>query len=175
MSTQFTKIQPRAYGQETFLNLAQMDDYPVFSKFIDTQDGYIINILRIPGPRGESLVDAFEKSVNREPVILLHGIFGSADGYVQNGPELSLAYILANTGRYDLWFMNARGNLYSLNHNLLDSESSKEFWQFSFDEVGTYDLEATVNYVLQVTGKQKVTLLGYSQGTTTILSALAMN
>ena len=79
-----------------------------------------------------------------------------------NGPELSVAYILAETKRYDLWFLNVRGNSYSKNHNFLDAASSLQYWQFSFDEQGTFDLDALVSYVIRVTGKPKVTLLGYS-------------
>jgi hypothetical protein len=73
-----------------------------------------------------------------------------------------VSYILANTGRYDVWHLNARGSRYSKQHNFLDAASSTEYWQFSFDEQALYDLEAIIDYVLWYTGKSKVTLIGYS-------------
>lgn len=41
--------------------------------------------------------------------------------------------------------------------------------------MGEYDLPAFVEKVLEVTGKPKVTLMGYSQGTSSIFYGLAKN
>jgi hypothetical protein len=54
----FKQIKPTPEADLRFLEMARLDGYPVFSKFIDTPDGYILNIFRIPGPRSESLGEA---------------------------------------------------------------------------------------------------------------------
>eukprot|EP00350_Pseudokeronopsis_sp_OXSARD2_P000897 CAMPEP_0170547112 /NCGR_PEP_ID=MMETSP0211-20121228/5450_1 /TAXON_ID=311385 /ORGANISM="Pseudokeronopsis sp., Strain OXSARD2" /LENGTH=55 /DNA_ID=CAMNT_0010851925 /DNA_START=358 /DNA_END=525 /DNA_ORIENTATION=+ len=51
----------------------------------------------------------------------------------------------------------------------------KAFWDFSFEEMGDFDLIDCVNYVLQKSGALKLSLLGYSTGTTTGFYSLAEN
>jgi lysosomal acid lipase/cholesteryl ester hydrolase len=79
-----------------------------------------------------------------------------------NGPEISPAYILADTGLFDVWMINFRGNTYSRSHVFLDPEMQKEFWDFSFEEFGDFDLIAAIDYILKTTGKEKLSLVGYS-------------
>jgi len=50
-----TKIGQSPEADMNFLEMAKSHGYPVWNKFIDTPDGYILNIYRIPGPQGESL------------------------------------------------------------------------------------------------------------------------
>lgn len=40
--------------------------------------------------------------------------------------------------------------------------SSKEYWDWSWDELAEYDLPATVEYVYGHTGKQKLHYVGHS-------------
>lgn len=142
------QIKPRPDTDISFLEMVQNDGYPIWRKYIDTPDGYIINLFRIPGPRNETLAEAMVNAQTREPIIITHGIISSSECYVMNGPDLSPAYQLANTGKYDLWFLNVRGNSYSRNHNFLEPSSSPEFWQFSFEEMGEFDLTTSVDYIL---------------------------
>lgn len=80
---------------------------------------------------------------------------------------LFLAYTLAEEG-FDVWLGNARGNYYSRKHTTLDpnSRKDKQFWDFSWDEIGNLDLPAMIDYVLQQTGKSRLHYIGFSQGTT---------
>ena len=63
-----------------------------------------------------------------------------------------------------MWLGNNRGTRYS-NLNERDGQwALEDIWDFSWAEMGTYDNPAIVNKILRVTGQEKVTLIGYSQG-----------
>lgn len=42
----------------------------------------------------------------------------------------------------------------------------KKYWNFSWHEIGKFDLAATIDYVLKNTSYSKVHFIGHSQGTT---------
>jgi len=69
-----------------------------------------------------------------------------------------------------------RGSLYSRKHETLNpdkKEDEKQFFDFSFFELGKYDLPAQVDYVLEHANQDKLTYVGHSQGTTQMFTALA--
>lgn len=72
------------------------------------------------------------------------------------------AYKLADAG-YDVWMGNARGTEASREHVLLDPKE-KEFWSFSWHEIGYYDLPACIDHILNATNHEKLFYIGYSQG-----------
>ncbi|CAK1579877.1 unnamed protein product [Parnassius mnemosyne] len=116
-----------------------------------TEDGYILRLFRIPGPR-------------KVPILLMHGILDSANSWIIRG-NMSLAITLANQG-YDVWLGNCRGNRYSRRHIYLDPNVDDDFWDFSFHEYGFYDLAAIIDTVLYITGADRLDAIGHSQGTT---------
>ena len=66
---------------------------------------------------------------------------------------------------YDVWVLNSRGVKYS-DKNERDGEwTLKEKWNFSWADMGIYDLPATIEYIIEETGAPKVTVIGHSQGT----------
>ncbi|XP_029171213.1 lipase 3-like isoform X2 [Nylanderia fulva] len=75
------------------------------------------------------------------------------------------AYLLADQG-YDVWFANFRGNIYSKKHTSL-SPSSLEYWDFSFHEMGVYDLPAMIKFITNMRSQQLHSCIGHSLGTTT--------
>lgn len=71
------------------------------------------------------------------------------------------AYLLSNNG-YDVWLGNVRGSDHSLKHKTL-SVQSKEFWNFSFHEIGFYDLPAMFDLMLEKTKAQQGFYVGHSR------------
>lgn len=66
-----------------------------------------------------------------------------------------------------MWLVNSRGTRYSRNHTSLDPvNDAEEYWNFSWHELGIYDNPAIIDYVLNVTKREKVFHIGFSQGTT---------
>lgn len=82
------------------------------------------------------------------------------------------AYLLADHG-FDVWMGNARENRYSRNNTHLSPDGNREkrskFWNFSWHEIGIYDLPAKIDYILMVTEKTKLYYIGYSQGVTAFM------
>lgn len=99
----------------------------------------------------------------------MHGLLASSACWVVMRPEISLAYALSDLG-YDVWMGNARGNMYSRKHISLNPDGKrserKQFWEFSWHEIGYYDLPAMIDYTLKKTGYKKLHYIGHSQGTT---------
>lgn len=74
----------------------------------------------------------------------------------------SLGFRFSNEG-YDVWMGNPRGSRYCKNHDSLDPKK-KEFWNFTFHEIGVFDLPAMIDYILTKTKQEKLSYVGHSQG-----------
>ncbi|KAG2382775.1 hypothetical protein C9374_004742 [Naegleria lovaniensis] len=142
--------------------LIQYWGYPVEQHYVQTEDGFILSVQRIP--HGRSATSKMIPQAQRRVVFLQHGFLDCSSTWVNNLPYQSLGFILADAG-YDVWLGNVRGNEYS-NRNIHYTNKDKQFWQFSWDEMAAYDLPAMVNYALRVSGQQKLAYVGHSQGTT---------
>jgi len=132
--------------------------YPVETHISTTDDGYILTIHRIPhgkdGPTGP-----------RPVVFVQHGLLCSSADWVLSYPTKALAFILSDAG-YDVWLGNYRGNTYSRAHLHFDPDTDLDYWQFSWDEMGKYDLPAMINLALDTTKQEKLFYIGHSMGTT---------
>lgn len=86
-----------------------------------------------------------------------------------------IAYLLADAG-FDVWLGNARGTEPSQAHISLNPRGGKqkEFWSYSWHEIGLYDISASIDYILNITDHQKLHYIGYSQGTTSFLVLMSM-
>uniref|UniRef100_A0A6G1SDP3 Gastric triacylglycerol lipase n=1 Tax=Aceria tosichella TaxID=561515 RepID=A0A6G1SDP3_9ACAR len=80
-------------------------------------------------------------------------------------PQLSdaMGFELANQG-YDVWMGNSRGSTYSLNHTHYDYQTDWRYWDFSFHEIGLYDLPACIDYILARRKRRSLAYVGHSQG-----------
>ncbi|XP_023289897.1 uncharacterized protein LOC105699294 [Orussus abietinus] len=143
--------------------LATKYGFPLEIHRVVTEDGYVLELHRIPRGRRSAIL----KRGSGIPVLLQHGLAGSSADWIIMGPENGLAYILADRG-YDVWLGNNRGNVYSRNHTVI-SPTDKNFWDFSFHELGVYDLPATIDHIIDITGFGRVLFVGHSQGTTQFL------
>jgi len=110
---------------------------------ITTEDGYILTAFRVPSKKGEN-VD------NKTPLYMQHGLIDDGGTWFFNNDTLDLSLELCNQG-YDVWATNSRGTVYSNSHLNLTIED-KEYWQFTYNEMGMYDVPANLKYILNVTG-----------------------
>lgn len=77
------------------------------------------------------------------------------------GRNSSAAYKFSDAG-FDVWIGNARGTTYSRRHMTLDPNDPK-FWDFSWHEIGVYDIPATIDYILNQTNQTKLSYVTYLQ------------
>uniref|UniRef100_A0A8C3MWD3 Lipase n=1 Tax=Geospiza parvula TaxID=87175 RepID=A0A8C3MWD3_GEOPR len=148
------------HNPERFMNISQkilFHGYPSEEYEVMTEDGYFLSLNRIPhGKGGTGLSGA------RTPVLIVHGFCLDGGDWVDNFPENSLAFILADAG-HDVWIGNNRGSSWSRRHRSL-STASEEFWDFSFHEMAVYDLPAMVGFILMQTEQEQLFYVGHAQG-----------
>ncbi|XP_069681265.1 lipase 3-like [Periplaneta americana] len=144
--------------------LIENHGYPVQIHEVQTDDGYLLTLHRVPHGRVPNTGPG-----KKRPVLIMHGLLSSSGDWILLGPGNSLVYSLAEEG-YDVWLGNARGNRYSRKHKSLDPKS-RDFWQFSWHEIGVYDLPAMIDYILARASRGSgsdmgLFYVGHSQGTT---------
>jgi len=133
--------------------------YPFEKYNVKTEDNYTLTVHRIPHSRNVQ-----ETPTKQRPVVFLqHGFDGSSADWITNLPNQAAAYVFADAG-FDVWMGNFRGNLDS---NIQDGFKSKhDYWQFSWDEMATYDLPAMINLALNVSKADSLYYIAHSVGTT---------
>ena len=94
--------------------------------------------------------------------MLQHGLFQCSEKWVWEGTS-SLAYQFLEKG-YDVWLGNNRGNIYSrYSTKYSASADPKQFYDYSFFEMGKYDLPAMISGILgQVPGHSSLSYIGFS-------------
>jgi len=138
--------------------------YPAETHAVKTEDGYILRMFRIPS--GKNHTDTRKKL----PVLLIPGLLASSSAWVLMGSEKGLGFLLADRG-YDVWLGNFRGTTWSRKHETLSPKRNrKEFWDFSFQEMGYYDIPALVDYILNTTKQHNLYYIGHSQGSTSFFA-----
>ncbi|KAF2889694.1 hypothetical protein ILUMI_16479 [Ignelater luminosus] len=130
----------------TSRGLIEKNGYPFENHTVQTEDGYILEIHRIPHGRNSSRNTG-------PPVLFVPGYFCSSADWVNMGPENSLGFILADKG-YDVWLANYRGTRYihtalTQNYELLgyNSNTAKLAAIFCQDGAITQGLCVTLYYL----------------------------
>ena len=145
---------------DTFTEYVAGQGFPVEQHSVMTEDNYNLTLFRLPSSRGAGA-----------PVVLLqHGILASCWCWVASDRARAPAFALHDLG-YDVWLSNSRGN--TLSRTTLDSKSMKPdvFWNFTFEDMGRFDVHANVDFVLGHTGRKDLTFLAWSQGSTQFAQA----
>lgn len=131
---------------------------------VTTLDGYILTTFHVPA----------QTATSKGSVLVQHGHKQDGSSWIDSygdemPPQLQLAY-----HGYDVWIGNNRGTEYSQRHLTYESAgaSAQDFWDFSWADMA-YDDVANIAGIKSVTGEDKITYLGYSQGTIQMHYALA--
>ncbi|XP_031633178.1 lipase 1-like [Contarinia nasturtii] len=140
--------------------------YEVDSYNVTTEDGYILTIFRCYSSKFP--MDELE------PIILQHGMISTSDVFCMNPGVQSLAYFFASK-KYIVYMPNSRGNRYSRTHQTLDpNQNPGKFWNFSWTEMGVFDLPAVIDSVIEKSKRSQIPCIGHSQGATMFLVLLSM-
>ncbi|XP_058462269.1 lipase 1-like [Malaya genurostris] len=121
-----------------------------------TADGYKLALFRLR-PAGEVLGVALLQHGNRET---------SAD-WLRHSSNLPSQLLTAGI---EVWLANSRLSPESWPAG---RNTSAEFWDFSFHEIGIYDLATTVDVALNISARQQIHVIGFSEGSTAALVLLS--
>ncbi|XP_063703630.1 lipase 3-like [Culicoides brevitarsis] len=160
----FSASIPLILGKDYISDIIQNAGYRSSFHRVTTKDGFILGLHRM-NQRARS------RTRHANPILLMHGIVQSAAVWVYDGPGRSLAMLLSDAG-YDVWMLSARGTTVSSQHRNLSPEE-ENYWDFSFHDIATKDLPATVDYILRKTGHESLHYVGHSQGGTVFVAFMA--
>ncbi|CAM6090346.1 unnamed protein product [Calypogeia fissa] len=144
--------------------LIEPNNYTCIENQAITDDGFILGLQNIPSPQGKTTPSG------GPPVVLMHGIIAAGDNFVANSPKQSLGFVLADAG-FDVWIANNRAVQWSHGHQYL-TPSQNAYWNWTYDELASYDLKAVTNYIYNKRNQTKLTYIGHSQGTLMLFAGL---
>jgi lysosomal acid lipase/cholesteryl ester hydrolase len=161
-----------------FTDLCALFGYYAEEHVVQTADGYLLGLHRLPFRKGEeqsgARVNAGHGTISKPVVYLHHGLLMNSEVWVCiTEEERCLPFRLANLG-YDVWLGNNRGNKYSKKSTRL-SPTSTEFWNFSMDQFAFHDIPDSIDYVLNTTSQPSLSYIGFSQGTAQAFATLSIH
>ena len=112
---------------------------------VTTKDMYKLNLFRLTADESGNTL-----SSTKGPILLQHGLGQSGLAWFveRTDPKISAFPLLLARAGYDVWIGNTRGSLNSREHVLVD-DKDPWYWDFSFSEIGMYDLPAMVDYIYE--------------------------
>lgn len=78
------ELETKSEDLMSMIEIVKYHQYPVEHTFFATEDGHLLDIYRITGPRFEKTDK--EKLKKRRPVLMVHGILQSSLRFVLSGP-----------------------------------------------------------------------------------------
>lgn len=173
-------LQSTSEAIQSCLTTAQIIQYHAFpfeNHIIETSNGFLLGIHRIPNKNPESRVVLIWHGLwypTKSTGSILNRVFStSSETFVSNPHmESNLAFHLSTLG-FDVWLGNSRGNKYT--SHVQHKNTDEAFWDFGIDELAKYDLPETVEFIVKKTGKSKLSYIGFSQGSAQGFIALSSN
>ncbi|KAF3940584.1 hypothetical protein ABW19_dt0208958 [Dactylella cylindrospora] len=158
-----------------FVEMCALWGYQAEEHIVQTKDGYLLGLHRIPRAKDEVKPKRGEKGRPKKGVVYLHhGLMMNSEVWVCNlQPEKCLPFVLAEQG-YDVWLGNNRGNKYSKKCIYTNSQDTS-FWNFSIDEFAMHDIPDSISYILLTTKAKSISYIGFSQGTAQAFAALSIH
>ncbi|EAQ89788.1 hypothetical protein CHGG_06407 [Chaetomium globosum CBS 148.51] len=159
-----------------FVDLCAAFGYTAEEHVVQTKDGYLLGLHRLAWKKGEEevRVNRGPNSVKKRVVYLHHGLLMNSEVWVcLTDEQRALPFTLVEKG-FDVWFGNNRGNKYS-KKSIHSSPTSLKFWNFSIDEFAFHDIPDSISYILETTGQQSLSYIGFSQGTAQAFASLAVH
>ncbi|KAF3919798.1 hypothetical protein ABW20_dc0109218 [Dactylellina cionopaga] len=158
-----------------FVEMCEIWGYDAEEHIVQTKDGYLLGLHRIPRAKGEEKPKRGQKGRPKRGVVYLHhGLMMNSEVWVCNlQPEKCLPFVLAEQG-YDVWLGNNRGNKYSKKCIYTNSQDAS-FWNFSIDEFAMHDIPDSISYILLSTKVKSISYVGFSQGTAQAFAALSIH
>ncbi|XP_072140840.1 lipase member M-like [Dermacentor andersoni] len=156
----------------TTCELIRYFDYPCEISYVTTDDGYVLEVNRVPhGFQGNATAEQEQNGTRRHPVLFVPPLLSGSDVWFLNYPSQAPGFLFVDAG-FDVWSMNSRDAERYSNHTTL-SKNNPEYWKYSFNEMGRYDVAAGVDHVLNATGAERLTIVTFSQGVATVLVLLS--
>ncbi|KAB5594219.1 hypothetical protein CTheo_2300 [Ceratobasidium theobromae] len=156
---------------EDFEDLCRLWGYQSESHVVQTKDGYMLGLHRLPKARGEST--ARPGTSIQKPVVYLHHAASAEVWVCLTDAQRCLPFTLVDAG-YDVWLGNNRGNKYS-KKSLHSIPSQDKFWNYSIDDFCLYDIPDSIEHILKVTKNKSLSYIGFSQGTAQAFAALSIH
>ncbi|KAL2758500.1 hypothetical protein ACRALDRAFT_1040486 [Sodiomyces alcalophilus JCM 7366] len=159
-----------------FVDLCNVFGYEAEEHVTQTKDGFLLGLHRLAWKRGEEgqRVNSGPEGVQKKVVYLHHGLLMNSEVWVSlTDAQRCLPFVLVEKG-YDVWLGNNRGNKYS-KKSIRHSPTTLEFWNFSMDEFALHDIPDSISYILETTGQESLSYIGFSQGTAQAFAALAIH
>ena len=120
---------------------------------ITTEDNYIMLIYRIPSTTKEIIAK------NKPAMAFMHGTWQSADSMISLSNYIGrpLALEAVDMG-FDVWFLNSRGTKYSTHKTLNKVNNPKQFYDYTWQQKGQYDIPAGIKFIQTTTNHPKIIL-----------------
>ncbi|KXJ79234.1 hypothetical protein RP20_CCG001665 [Aedes albopictus] len=125
---------------------------------VTTEDGYQLIVYRL-----------LPQVPAKGAVLIQHGIRQSSSDWLTLDKNLPMQLLEAGM---EVWLGNSRASSESAGH-LTYSNDSSQYWDFSFHEIGFYDLPAMIDAALQMSQRKQLHLIAFSEGASATLVLLS--